>query len=77
MHSPLATTISESISSQLGTDTGFITSAVVSFSTIDGDGEERILVMYDGSILQASALAEYAAHRLEGIVYAAEDIETD
>jgi len=69
MHTPDATTIAESIQTQLGADTGFITSAVVSFATVDGEGQERIVVVYDGTLLAAAKLAEYSAERLEQIIY--------
>ena len=73
MKNEKASAVAEAISTQLGDDTGFITSAVVSFSTVDAANQERVLVMYDGALMHAAKLAEYAAERLEQIIYNGED----
>jgi hypothetical protein len=70
-----ALTIVENIAAGLEVDTGFITSAVVSFSSVDVEGLERVTVIYDGSLLMASKVAEYAAERLDNLIYDAVDAD--
>jgi hypothetical protein len=70
-----ALSIAENIAAGLEVDTGFITSAVVSFSSVDAEGLERVTVIYDGSLLMASKVAEYAAERLDNLIYDAVDAD--
>ena len=69
MESKKAQTISETVSANIGQDTGFIVGAVVAWVSIDENGQEHVVVVYDGTLIQAKSIAEYAAERLANIVY--------